>query len=1388
MSKKICLYLKPSIAFFAMTALVPCNAQEGKPEILHYSAEKIVPQSPEVAKAIRYGKYPVNLSSGIVDVSVPIYEIHTRRLDMPISLSYKTSGIKVDEVSGPVGLGWTLNAGGMVAVDVRGYGQDMRSILDYKTVHEIDSMIKINEDMVFLNVYASLKDYSTTVNAQADLFSYNSGDGKLSGSFMFSRDGAIVQIPQTDNRIRRLSNVGFEITASDGTRYIYGEGNEAKTSADDRIFTTGYLLSKVISSDGTDSIVFQYDVARRYSIYTSNFQAKRKIDNFMVNDDGVCSNLRTTSITTYSEMPLTRIQFNGGEVRFSYQQDRADLGANRLARIAVVRNDCSPSEQIMSCDLEQGYFESPDDKNWKADYPHYFKRLKLKKITLSYTNAKDRVFTFEYNGLPLPCYDYAGEIRTSSDFSSSQNASYAQDLWGYYNGHTDNAHMIAYTTECPVADFQRMTGSAVLPNRNVDGLYAQACMLRRIMYPSGGYTSFSFEANDNIGGLRIKSMNSYDRDNKLLESRHYEYDRAEDVTVNSYLVNSSYYRQHYSYIYMGPPQDKGDKPDRLSYDTFLLTSSPFIEGTQSSSPAYYRVVTEFVGKEDKPISKTVYTFNEYDNDIRPNMDRPDYIRYHYKVTDNFWKRGDMVGKDVYEFQKGQYKLVQSTRNYYSFFNERSVPSGLIVTHDWEDIIEGILGVVIDNNYIRNRFDWFDTEITTGSKKLTASVTTEYRDGKALKDSVIYEYDKVVVPQGHQELTREVHVRNGFTHATRYIYPQDIECSSSSNEKFKVRQAFLNAHILSEPFEILDFARNRESEPLALTGGTFFDYAGIGRLEKVFRLCPDGIPSYTGTRSITAEGYDKSTDYVLWARNIYDTRNNIVQTTGHDNIPVTYLWSYSGRYPVAEIRNASLQAVSSALSTIGTTVDKLSASPSFDFVTVSSALRKIPNALVQSFDYAPLLGVDKWESANRILNAFSYDGMGRVLSASRNSAVKSLYSYSEQPLNQFSIAIDGLDNCNQYSYPSFHADITGGSENYSYLWTLSKDGNELQRSSEQVFAFFLTQAGDMEVRCTVTDTESGRSVKASRKVTVATPPRMQLSEIQGADSVYRVSRKNYNFSLFVSGGSGLYSKKWQMIQDGITATSPSELPCSFRFSKAGQAQICCEVKDIYTGEIQSKTLSVQVLPPLDIRLSQIRGNKEVPPGRNLFEASVDEQTGSGDFTYQWTLRKDGATLKQYTSSSSYFDYEFTAIGQYSLDCTVTDNYNSSTDEMSVTVEVMDVMTFYDVSTSKQGNRFSLTGKLWSPVDCTVGIEYGTTRSISPKNNSIQYIIGSGRYSIENYQTGTFTARPTLTKGQNNVEISMDVPEGNNTAIRVWIRLTEVPNNIVLQDSEASATVL
>lgn len=40
-------------------------------------------------------------------------------VNLPISLSYHGSGFKVSEVSSSVGLGWTLNAGGIITRSVR---------------------------------------------------------------------------------------------------------------------------------------------------------------------------------------------------------------------------------------------------------------------------------------------------------------------------------------------------------------------------------------------------------------------------------------------------------------------------------------------------------------------------------------------------------------------------------------------------------------------------------------------------------------------------------------------------------------------------------------------------------------------------------------------------------------------------------------------------------------------------------------------------------------------------------------------------------------------------------------------------------------------------------------------------------------------------------------------------------------------------------------------------------------------------------------------------------------------------------------------------------------------------------------------------------------------
>ncbi|MEJ0033217.1 MAG: hypothetical protein WDO15_24075 [Bacteroidota bacterium] len=82
------------------------------------TAPKIIPPSPNVAALQKYGNIPVSPYTGVADVSVPLYEIKIRDISVPISISYHGSGIKVGEEASRVGLGWSLNAGGVISRNI----------------------------------------------------------------------------------------------------------------------------------------------------------------------------------------------------------------------------------------------------------------------------------------------------------------------------------------------------------------------------------------------------------------------------------------------------------------------------------------------------------------------------------------------------------------------------------------------------------------------------------------------------------------------------------------------------------------------------------------------------------------------------------------------------------------------------------------------------------------------------------------------------------------------------------------------------------------------------------------------------------------------------------------------------------------------------------------------------------------------------------------------------------------------------------------------------------------------------------------------------------------------------------------------------------------------
>jgi len=75
----------------------------------------VVLPPPNAAALGKYGDIPVSHSTGIPNISIPIHTVTDGPLSIPIGVSYHGSGIKVNEVATWVGLGWSLNAGGMIS-------------------------------------------------------------------------------------------------------------------------------------------------------------------------------------------------------------------------------------------------------------------------------------------------------------------------------------------------------------------------------------------------------------------------------------------------------------------------------------------------------------------------------------------------------------------------------------------------------------------------------------------------------------------------------------------------------------------------------------------------------------------------------------------------------------------------------------------------------------------------------------------------------------------------------------------------------------------------------------------------------------------------------------------------------------------------------------------------------------------------------------------------------------------------------------------------------------------------------------------------------------------------------------------------------------------------
>ncbi len=450
----------------------------------------VIPPSPNAVSLGIFGDIPVGHYTGIPNIEIPLYEVVSGDISVPIKLQYHASGIKVTQEASWVGLGWALNAGGVITRSVRGWDDfGEYPVLGHTYAGDLPPWDEFNDPHSNTTQADRAKHWKYSINEldpEPDLFYYNFGS--YSGKMVFkskNQVGAPIQaiiLNQDPIEIKYDRNKElWTVRTPDGCIYYFSTAEKTNIytiSIDNRdpridgaptwripqheVVNSWYLDS--IRSVQNDLVIFKYNTDR--SEVMSQYSYSRQVAQVLeMGTEFRPYDMHTKSQTIVDEIILKEIEFKNGVVKFE-TVDRTDLQyANTIKpqRLSVITVENNSGRTVASYRFSTSY---------KGDGSDTDKRLFLNAIT----DLAGRKHTFTYHSRVLP-----------------EKTSVAIDHWGYFNGATENATINPYTAVPSYTIKDRFyPGAKRDPNVNS----AQAGILTKITYPTGGYTQFEYSLND----------------------------------------------------------------------------------------------------------------------------------------------------------------------------------------------------------------------------------------------------------------------------------------------------------------------------------------------------------------------------------------------------------------------------------------------------------------------------------------------------------------------------------------------------------------------------------------------------------------------------------------------------------------------------------------------------------------------------------------------------------------------------------------------------------------------------------------------------------------------------------------------------------------------------
>ncbi len=624
----------------------------------------------------------VNEATGAISYGVNLYSFNQNGSSFPISLSYYSTGVKVDDYASFVGLGWNLNAGGMITKIVRGL-DDEDATKGYRA--NFSTFTSVTKEQV----------RNGDKDGEPDMYVFNCFG--RSGKFVFNpATSQYISLNADDILIQKvnLPSPHFEITDEAGIVYhftleeqtttktvnTYGGGTPLNETV-----VSGWFLTKVVLADHSE-IRLNYVSRTITDLITSTKETdivRFENGNPSCTDAGDVSTpgsivkgeyRRVSYYASYNTHRISNITFSTGSIDFIYSTTgRTDIAGDYALESVWIRDN---QNMLLN--------------KYGFSYGSHSNRLLLTGVAkfTGYATVSLNVNTFSYY------MDYT---------LPSPGSTVSQDEFGYYNG-------------APSVNKEKLSNvPTLLPSLTASGYFAingasrefgpvekmQTLMLKSITNLEGGKLTVSYEPNfyykDGLPpnskqgpGLRVTLLTSDDNNHHLYYTRYKYEDQSGQSTgiyINQYAYNNTIGPVTILVLPMDPVPGYYVVPGcsgslRFSEKRVRLPMA-------LSSPVYYREVRsmQFSDRSNEASSSNGFTIKNftYDEDIyTPSMHGiREYKFGNLSAVKTYDKAGNIVSSQTFAYTYSDEISFPAKFAHMTALTYQAVPQGFEYVYHYE---------------------------------------------------------------------------------------------------------------------------------------------------------------------------------------------------------------------------------------------------------------------------------------------------------------------------------------------------------------------------------------------------------------------------------------------------------------------------------------------------------------------------------------------------------------------------------------------------------------------------------------------------------------------------------------------------------------------------------